>query len=64
MRLFQEELWLESYNHYASRLKENPLTFDEMAACILFLNPQVPFEGSETLRIETFREFSRILGLL
>ena len=55
MRLFQEELWLESYNHYASRLKENPLSFDEMAACILFLNPQVPFEGSETLRIETFR---------
>ena len=50
MRLFQDEVWLDTYHHYALRLKNSGLTFDEMAACILFMNPQDPFEEPEKIR--------------
>ena len=50
LRLFSEEVWLDTYIHYASILKENPLTFDEMAACILFMNPQAPCEEPEKIQ--------------
>jgi len=50
MRLFQDEVWLDTYHHYALRLKNNGLTFDEIAACILFMNPQDPFEEPEKIR--------------
>ena len=30
MRLFQDEVWLDTYHHYALRLKNNGLTFDEI----------------------------------
>ena len=50
LRLFSDEVWLDTYIHYASILKENPLTFDEMAACILFMNPQAPCEEPEKIQ--------------
>merc|ERR1719433_883845 len=50
MRLFQDEVWLDTYHHYALRLKNNGLNFDEIAACILFMNPQDPFEEPEKIR--------------
>jgi hypothetical protein len=50
MRLFQDEVWLDTYHHYALRLNNTGLTFDEIAACILFMNPQDPFEEPEKIR--------------
>ena len=31
MRLFQDEVWLDTYHHYALRLKNNGLTFSGMS---------------------------------